>query len=344
MREKLVRSTKKGSDVMDQQSIGIIGGGAWGTALAQAMANGGRDVLLWARESDVVASINVHHENTTYLPNIKLHENLKATDNIHEAAKRDIVLLVCPAQHMRTTLQTIKDDLSHGNTLVLCSKGIELDSGKLLSTLCEEELPDTPIAVLTGPTFAREVASAMPAAATIGVKDEDLGKELQAALGVKGFRPYISTDIIGVQLGGAIKNVIAIACGIVTGRQLGDSARAALLTRGVAEIARLGVAMGAEKETLLGMCGIGDLMLTASSMQSRNFSLGTQLGEGKTLEEILGSRNAVTEGVHTAKSTLSLAKKHAVDMPITQAVDDCLSGKKTIDEAIEDMLNRPFKY
>ena len=325
-------------------TIGVIGGGAWGTALAQVFANGGRNVLLWARESDVVAAINVKNENPTFLPGITLHKNLKATDDIHEAASRDIVLNVTPAQHFRTTLQTIKDDLKGGNTLVICSKGIELESGKLLSKICEEEIPDTPIAILTGPTFAREVASAMPAAATIGVSDEDLGKELQKALGVKGFRPYISEDLIGVQLGGAIKNVIAIACGIVHGRKLGDSARAALLTRGVAEIARLGVAMGAEKETLLGMCGIGDLMLTASSMQSRNFSLGAQLGEGKTLEEILGSRNAVTEGVHTAKSTLALAKRHAVDMPITEAVDDCLSGAKTIDEAIEDMLNRPFRY
>ena len=329
---------------MDKQSIGVIGGGAWGTALAQAMANGGRDVLLWARESDVVASINVKHENATYLPNIKLSENLKATEDIHEAAKCDVVLLVTPAQHMRTTLQNIKNDVSHGNTLVICSKGIELDSGKLLSKVCEEELPDTPIAVLTGPTFAREIAAGMPGAATIGVKDESLGLKLQKALGVKGFRPYISEDIIGVQLGGAIKNVIAIACGVVNGRKMGDSARAALLTRGVAEIARLGTAMGAKKETLLGMCGIGDLMLTCSSMQSRNFSLGTALGEGKTLEEILGSRNAVTEGVHTAASTLALAKRHAVDMPITEAVNDCLSGEKTIDEAIEDMLNRPFKY
>ena len=325
-------------------TIGVIGGGAWGTALAQVLAAGGRDVLLWARESDVVASINVKHENPTFLSGIKLDKTLKATDDIHEVAKRDIVLLVTPAQHMRTTLQTIKEDLKGGNTLVLCSKGIELDTGKLLTTLVDEEVPGTPVAVLTGPTFAREIAAGMPGAVTVGVKDEDLGKELQQALGVKGFRPYISEDIIGVQLGGAIKNVIAIACGVVHGRNMGDSARAALLTRGVAEIARLGVAMGAEKETLLGMCGIGDLMLTASSMQSRNFSLGAALGEGKTLEEILGSRNAVTEGVHTAKSTLALAKKHAVDMPITEAVDECLSGEKTIDEAIEDMLNRPFKY
>ena len=325
-------------------TIGVIGGGAWGTALAQVLSAGGRDVLIWARESCVVAGINVRHENATFLQGIKLSETLKATEDIHEAASRDVVLLVSPAQHARSTLETIKTDLSNGNTLVICSKGIELESGKLLSKVAEEVIPDTPLAVLTGPTFAREIASGMPGAATIGVHDGDLGKELQEALGVKGFRPYISEDIIGVQLGGAIKNVIAIACGIVRGRKMGDSARAALLTRGVAEIARLGIAMGAEKETLLGMCGIGDLMLTCSSMQSRNFSLGVALGEGKTLEEILGSRNAVTEGVHTAQSALALAKRYAVDMPITEAVNDCLTGAKTIDEAIEDMLNRPFKY
>ncbi len=329
---------------INASTIGVIGGGAWGTALAQTMAAGGRDVVIWAREPEVIAAINVHHENTTFLPGIELHENLKAVESIHDAAKCDIVLLVTPAQHMRSTLQTIKDDVKTGNSLVICSKGIELDSGKLLTTVAKEELPDATIAVLTGPTFAREIASGLPGAVTIGVEDEDVGRELQKALGVKGFRPYISEDLIGVQLGGAIKNVIAIACGVVTGKKMGDSARAALLTRGVAEIARLGTAMGAKKETLLGMCGIGDLMLTCSSMQSRNFSLGAQLGEGKTLEDILGSRNAVTEGVHTAESTLALAKRYAVDMPITEAVNECLSGKKTIDEAIEDMLNRPFKY
>ncbi|MGH1397587.1 MAG: NAD(P)H-dependent glycerol-3-phosphate dehydrogenase [Alphaproteobacteria bacterium] len=327
-----------------QPTIGVIGGGAWGTALAQVLSAGGRDVTIWARESEVVAGINVRHENAVYLRGISLSKTLKGTDNLHEAAGKDIVLLVTPAQHMRSTLQEIKGDLKGGNTLVICSKGIELESGKLLSRVIEEELPETPLAVLTGPTFAREVAAGLPGAVTIGVKDQDLGKELQSALGVKGFRPYISEDIIGVQLGGAIKNVIAIACGIVYGRKMGESARAALLTRGVAEIARLGVAMGAEKETLLGMCGIGDLMLTASSMQSRNFSLGAALGEGKSMEDVLGSRNAVTEGVHTAASALSLAKRYAVDMPITEAVNDCLSGVKTLDEAIEDMLNRPFKY
>lgn len=326
------------------ETIGVIGAGAWGTALAQMLSNGGRDVVLWAREPEVVESINTTHENTLFLPGVELDENLKATESLSEVAQRDVLLLVTPAQHVRATLQAMRSELSQGKTLVICSKGIELESGHLLSQVCEEVVPEATVAVLTGPTFASELARGLPGAVTIGVKDKDVGAELQDLLGVKGFRPYVTNDMIGVQLGGAIKNVIAIACGVVYGRQLGESARAALLTRGVAEIARLGVAMGAKKETLLGMCGIGDLMLTASSMQSRNFSLGAALGEGKSMESILSQRNAVTEGVHTARSTLELAKKHAVDMPITEAVYKCLHEGMTVDEAIEQMLNRPFKY
>ena len=290
------------------QTIGVIGAGAWGTALAQLLSHGGRDVLIWAREPAVVESINNDHENTAYLPGIELDQALKATESISEVAKRDVLLLVTPAQHVRATLKSIRSELSEAKTLVICAKGIELDSGLLLSEVCEEIVPEAAIAVLTGPTFASEIAMGLPAAATIGVKDKDVGAELQDLLGVKGFRPYVTEDIVGVQLGGAVKNVIAIACGVVYGRQLGESARAALLTRGVAEIARLGVAMGAKKETLLGMCGIGDLMLTGSSMQSRNFSLGAELGEGKSLEHILKQRSAVTEGIHTARATLALAK------------------------------------
>lgn len=325
-------------------TIGVIGAGAWGTALAQMLSHGGRDVLLWAREPKVVDDVNNNHENTSYLPGIELDEALKATESLSDVAKRDVLLLVTPAQHVRSTLKSMRGELSEGKTLVICAKGIELETGLLLSQVCEEVVPEATVAVLTGPTFASEIAMGLPAAATIGVSDKDVGAELQELLGVHGFRPYITQDIIGVQLGGAIKNVIAIACGVVYGRQLGESARAALLTRGVAEIARLGVAMGAKKETLLGMCGIGDLMLTGSSMQSRNFSLGAELGEGKSMESILSNRSAVTEGVHTARATLDLAKKYAVDMPITEAVYKCLHEGLPVDDAIEQMLNRPFKY
>ena len=329
---------------MHMQSIGVIGAGAWGTALAQALSEGGRDVTIWAREAEVVNSINDSNENTLYLPGIPLDPKLKATDSLSEAASRDILLLVTPAQYVRPTLNSIRGELAEGKTVVICAKGIEIDSGLLMSEVAQDVAPEANIAILTGPTFASEIARGLPGAVTIGIKDKDIGQELQDTLGLKKFRPYVTEDIIGTQLGGAIKNVIAIACGIVHGHKMGESARAALLTRGVAEIARLGVAMGAKKETLLGMCGIGDLMLTASSMQSRNFSLGAALGEGKTMEEILSSRNAVTEGVHTAKAALDLAKKHAVDMPITEAVYKCLHEGLSVDEAIEEMLNRPFRY
>ena len=323
--------------------IGVVGAGAWGTALAQMLSNGGRDCLIWAREPEIVESINTRHENTVFLPGIALSKPLRATGDLTETIQRDIVLMVTPAQHLRTTLKTIKNDLRPETILVLCSKGIELDTGLLLSEVCEQIIPEAKIAVLTGPTFASEIAAGLPAAATTGVSDPETGKTLQNALGVKGFRPYISNDVIGVQLGGALKNVIAIACGVVYGRKLGESARAALLTRGVTEISRLGKAMGAQEETFMGMCGIGDLMLTASSMQSRNFSLGAALGEGKTLEEILKQRNAVTEGVHTAHAALNLAEKYDVEMPITQAVYQCLHDNLPVDQAIENMLTRPLK-
>ena len=326
------------------QSIGVIGGGAWGTALAQLLASNGRKTLLWAREEDVVKSINNDNENKTFLAGIKLDESLKATNDLQEAAACDVLLMVTPAQHLRSTVESIKHHLKNGKPVVICSKGIELESGLLLSQVIESIDPEIVKAVMTGPTFASEIAKGLPGAATIACKDKDVATELQDIIGVPRFRPYATTDVIGTQLGGAIKNVIAIACGVVWGRKLGESARAALVTRGVAEIARLGVAMGAKRETLLGMCGIGDLMLTCSSMQSRNFSLGAALGEGKSLKEILDSRNAVTEGVHTVHSTLSLAQKHAVDMPISEAVANLMEEGYSVDDAIEDMLNRPFSY
>lgn len=328
----------------DGQTIGVIGGGAWGTALAQSLASNGRNMVMWAREQEVVDSVNNDHENKPFLAGIPLSENLKATHDLREASSKDILLIVTPAQYVRTTLESIKDDIEDGKPVVICSKGIEMDTGLLLSQVAEQVSPDATTAILTGPTFASEIAKGLPSAVTIGVRDNDVGLELQSVIGVHGFRPYITSDIVGTQLGGAIKNVIAIACGVVTGRKLGESARAAILTRGVAEIARLGVAMNAKRETLLGMCGIGDLMLTCSSMQSRNFSLGAALGEGKSLNDVLSGRNAVTEGVYTAKSTLALAKQHAVDMPISEAVSHLMEDGYTIDDAIEEMLNRPFRY
>lgn len=326
------------------KSIGVVGAGAWGTALAQVQAEGGKNTVIWALEAETAQAINTKHENTPYLAGVPLNPALKATNDLAEIAKQDILLIVTPAQFVGKTLNNLKPHLRANQPIIICSKGIDLETGQILSIVAQDALPDHKIATLSGPNFASEIARGMPGACTIAAENEDYAKELQQELGLKLFRPYTTNDMVGAQLGGAIKNVIAIASGMITGRKLGESARAALLTRGIAEIGRLIIARGGSRETLLGMCGVGDLMLTATSTQSRNFSLGVALGEGKSLEEILGDRNSVTEGIKTAEATLKLAKRNAVDMPITEAVHNCLSNGMSIDDAIEDMLNRPFKY
>jgi glycerol-3-phosphate dehydrogenase (NAD(P)+) len=325
------------------QTIGIIGGGAWGTALAQNFANAGKDVLIWAREEDVVTSINNNHENTVFLSGVKLHENIKATGSLTVAAKADVLLIVTPAQHLRATLESIKAELTETKPIVICAKGVEINSGLLLSQIAEEAAPKSPIAILTGPTFAAEIARGLPSAVTLAMKDKAEAEKLAEILNSRSLRMYASDDIIGAQIGGAVKNVIAIACGVIEGKKLGDSARAALVTRGLAEIARLGSALGAKKETLMGMCGVGDLILTCSSMQSRNFSLGYALGQGESLESILGKRNSVTEGVHTAKALVVMAKNNAVEMPVSEAMNACLSEGASVDAIIAKMLDRPVK-
>lgn len=327
------------------KAIGVIGAGAWGTALAQVQAAGGHDCMIWAREAEVVDSINTKHENSVFLPDVPLSPALKATGDLAEIASAcDILLMVTPAQYTRASLAELKPHLAPETILVLCSKGVEIDTGLILTDVVKDVLPKQPVAVLTGPTFASEVARGLPCAVTVASDDKNTALTLQERLGLKLFRPYISDDMIGAQLGGALKNVIAIAAGIVIGRGMGESARAALVTRGLAEISRLCMGKGGKRETLMGMCGFGDMMLTCSSMQSRNYSLGYALGQGKTLEEILGSRNSVTEGVHTAKAALKMGTRNAVDMPITEAVYKCLHDGMPIEQAIEEMLTRPFKY
>ena len=325
------------------QTIGIIGGGAWGTALGQNFANAGKDVLIWAREEEVVSSINNNHENTLFLAGVKLHENIKATGSLSVAARADVLLIVTPAQHLRATLEAMKADLSETKPIVICAKGVEINSGLMLSQIASEAAPKSPLAVLTGPTFAAEIARGLPSAVTLAMKDKSEAEKLAEVLNTRSLRMYASDDIIGAQIGGAVKNVIAIACGVIEGKKLGDSARAALVTRGLAEIARLGSALGAKKETLMGMCGVGDLILTCSSMQSRNFSLGYALGQGESLESILAKRNSVTEGVHTAKALAVMAKNNAVEMPISEAMNACLSEGASVDKIIEKMLDRPVK-
>lgn len=323
--------------------IGVIGGGAWGTALAQSQALAGKDVILWAREEDVVSSINRDHENKTFLSGVTLDEKVSATSSLTDAARADAMLIVTPAQHLRASLSSLKPALQPETPLVICAKGVEIETGAMLSQIAREIVPQNPIAVLTGPTFAAEIARGLPSAVTLAMNDLEDAQKLAENLNSRNLRMYPSDDIIGAQIGGAVKNVIAIACGIIEGKKFGDSARAALVTRGLAEIARLGAALGAKRETLMGMCGVGDMILTCSSMQSRNFSLGVALGQGRKLADILAERNSVTEGVYTAKALVTMAKNNAVEMPISEAVNKCLTEEIDVDLLIANMLDRPVK-
>lgn len=325
------------------QTIGVIGAGAWGTALAQTMAVAGRAVTLWAREPEAVSAINTKHENTPFLPGVKLHTDLKATGSLSEAGQADILLIVTPAQHVRATLGALKGELSAGKPFIICAKGIEIDSGLLLSQVSRDVMPDNKPAILTGPTFASEIARGLPCAVTVAIEDKDIGQQLIETLSCKTLRPYLSDDVTGAQIGGAVKNVIAIAAGVIQGRGMGESARAALVTRGLAEMSRLASALGAKKETLMGMCGVGDMILTCSSMQSRNFSLGMALGQGQSLKDILAARQSVTEGVHTARALMVMAKNNAVDMPISAAVHACLSEGADIETVIAALMERPLR-
>lgn len=324
-------------------TIGIIGAGAWGTALAQIYAVAGNDVILQARDPALVGSINRDRANPQYLPGIALNPGLRATNDMNEAAAANTVLIVTPAQHVRATLKTIAPQITTQKPLVLCAKGIELNTGKMMTDVAAEETPDATIAILTGPNFAGEIARGLPSASTVAASTLDAANRICATLNSKTLRPYASDDLIGAEIGGAVKNVIAIASGIIHGKGLGESARAALITRGLAEIGRLAVAMGGKRETLMGLCGMGDMMLTCSSMQSRNFSLGVLLGQGQTLDDILAARHGVTEGIHTARAVTVLAQKTGVDMPIANMVDQCLNHGVDLNESIRKIMERPLK-
>lgn len=325
------------------QKIAVICAGSWGTAIAQIAANAGRDVMLWARESAVVNAINADHENPEYLPGIPLSPKIRATASLEEALKgAEVVFMVSPAQHMRNVLEQMKPFMPEAVPIVLCSKGIEVATGMLMSQVVKEICPEHPYLVLSGPTFAKEVARGLPAAATLATHNNAVGKQVAEAIRNISFRPYVTSDPLGAEIGGAVKNVIAIACGIVYGRKLGENARAAIMTRGMAEIKRMGMALGAKPETFLGLSGMGDLMLTCNSMQSRNFSLGVMCGEGQSLNEILTKSRQVIEGVATANSVLDFARKHAVDMPICQAVNDTLHNGVSVDDTVEALMSRPL--
>ncbi|WP_374765114.1 NAD(P)H-dependent glycerol-3-phosphate dehydrogenase [Yunchengibacter salinarum] len=327
----------------DTGLLGVVGGGAWGTALATAAARIGTPTRLWAREAEVVSAVIDRHENTLFLPGCPLDPRLKATDSLADMADCAAVLLVTPAQYLRPTLDALKPHLQPGTPLVICAKGIEVASGKLLSDVVTETAPGHPVLVLSGPTFAGEAARGLPCALTLATTDQAAGARLMAMLGQPTFRLYLSNDIIGAQIGGAIKNVLAIATGMVAGLGLGENARAATITRGLAEIMRFGALFGARQETLMGLSGLGDLILTCSSTQSRNMSLGKALGEGHSLESLMAGRTSVAEGAHTVEIVHRIATEKGVDMPITEAVHAILREHADVRETLSALLARPFR-
>jgi len=323
--------------------VGVIGGGAWGTALAQVCARAGRQVTLWAREPEVVEAVNARHENSVFLPGLPLDPLIRATGEIADLAASDLVLAVAPAQHTRSTLAAFAPHVRDGLPILLCSKGVEQGSLKLMTEVLAETVPQAAPAVLSGPSFAGEVARGLPTAVTLACPADGCAEDLAEAIATPTFRPYFASDMIGAEAGGAVKNVLAIACGIVEGRGLGRSAHAALITRGFSELTRLAVALGGQAETVAGLCGLGDLVLTCSSPQSRNMSVGLALGKGMTLDEALAGKLSVAEGVASAPAVRDLARKLGVETPICEAVAAILAGQVGVDDAIRDLLSRPLR-
>ena len=321
--------------------IAVLGAGAWGTALALTALAAGRSTQLWVRESDVLAAIRAGGENR-FLPGVTLPAQLNPTGDLAEAAKADALLLAVPAQVLHGFVETLAPLLRPGTPLVICAKGIEKDSGRLINEVVAAAAPSAVVAILSGPSFARDVARGLPTAVTIAAKG-DVAARLQASLSAPAFRPYASDDVIGVALGGAAKNVYAIACGVVEGLGLGENARATLLARSFAELARLGEALRARPETLMGLSGLGDLVLTATSKSSRNFSFGVELGQGKSVAALRAPGKQLAEGVDTAPALVTRAKQAGVEMPIAEAMADLISEKLPLSEAVARLMSRRLK-
>jgi len=318
-------------------SIAIIGAGAWGTALAGVAARAGREVTLCARSAEIANAIAATRSNPK-LPGITLHAAIHVTDDLARAAASDVVLIATPAQDLRAATSALAPHLTDGVPLVACAKGIERGTHKFMTEVIADAAPSARAAILSGPGFADDVARGLPTAVTLAASDEELARNLVQALGSATFRPYHTSDVRGVEIGGAAKNVLAIAAGIAVGKHLGASAQAALITRGFSELARFGRALGARSETLVGLSGLGDLILTCSTPQSRNFALGQALGRGEA-----APRGKLAEGAFTAPVLVELATAEGVDMPVSLAVADILRGAVTIDDAVEGLLTRPFK-
>lgn len=320
--------------------LGVIGGGAWGTALAQMLASDGRDVRLWAFEPAVVEEINTAHRNSAYLGGLALDPAIRATGTLDDLNDCALLLVVTPAQHMRRVLGQLPAGTAD---LVLCCKGIEEATGDLMVDAASAAAPGRPLAVLSGPTFAHEVARGQPTAVTLACEDRAQWERIAPQIARPAFRPYFTTDITGAEIGGAVKNVLAIACGVVEGLRLGQNARAALIARGFAEMTRFGLACGAQAETLSGLSGLGDLVLTCSSVSSRNFSLGKALGEGRKATEILADRATVAEGAFTAPVLQRVARARGVAMPIVDTVCALLGDQVAAGDAVAALLARPLK-
>ncbi len=319
------------------KSVAVIGAGAWGTALACVAARAGREVTLYARDAASAAQIATTRNNPR-LPDVRLEASVAVTGDIARAARADIILIATPAQHLREAVAALAPHLTRARPVIATAKGIERGTHKFMTEVIAETAPNALPAILSGPSFAEDVARGLPTAVTLAAKDEGLARALVQALGSSTFRPYHTSDVRGVEIGGAAKNVLAIAAGIVVGRKLGASAQAALTTRGFSELIRLGRACGARSETMAGLSGLGDLILTCSSPQSRNLALGIALGRGEPWP-----RDKLAEGEFTAPVLIELAASQNIEMPVSNAVAAILRGAATIDEAIEGLLTRPFK-
>lgn len=328
-----------------EMTIGVIGAGAWGTALAQMLASDGRPVLLWAREAEVVEAVNAAHRNPLFLPSAALHPSIRATGDLADCSALPVLLMVTPAQHLGAVLRQLAPD---GADVVLCAKGIEAGTGNLMTDVARAAVPGAALAVLSGPTFAHEVADGLPTAVTLACTGgEEQWARLSPAIARPAFRPYYSADVIGASIGGAVKNVLAIACGVVEGLGLGANARASLISRGFAEMQRFGLAMGAEAETLAGLSGLGDLVLTCTSANSRNYSLGMALGaQGDSpggAAALLAASTTVAEGAFSAPVLARLAQEKGVPMPIAEGVAALVAGTASAREVVARLLARPLR-
>lgn len=328
----------------DTPHIGVIGAGAWGTALAVLANRAGSRVTLWTRNEQVIGAITSRRENTQYLPELLIDPAITATSDLLRLSSCDALIMTIPAQSLRAVTVSLSDTVTASMPIVIATKGIERGSLMLMSEVMQSILPHNPYAVLSGPNFAREAADGLPTATALATHHDAVADKLMFALGGKYFRLYSNDDPIGTQIGGALKNVLAIAAGIVSGRGMGENARAAIITRGIAELARFSKAKGGKEETLMGLSGIGDILLSCTSAKSRNYALGISLGRAKKSisAEVAGRGVGLTEGVATAESIAQLAHKLGVNMPIMFAVHEILSGKLPINAAIERLLERPL--